>query len=133
MVPDVYWIITGSLGFDVGSAMVVVAGGDEGVPVVEADDLAQLGTGGATSRTVSSIGLPRNALHHEHAGRAGLLQHIFDFVALKPGLTVTSTMPASPAPNSSMIHSGRFCAQTAIRSPGLKRRSRARAVRCASV
>jgi hypothetical protein len=41
-------------------------------------------------------------------------------------------MPAMPAPNSSIIHSGMFCAQTAMRSPGLKRDSSARAVRWTS-
>ena len=88
---------------------------------------------GATSRTVCSIGLPRKELTTNTPAERDCFSTYSTSLALKPGLTVTSTMPASPAPNSSMTHSGRFCAQTAIRSPGLKRLSKARAVRCASL
>ena len=107
----------------------VVAGGDEGRPVVERDDLAQFAAArrDLARRLQHRIAAKRG--HHEHAGRARLLQHIFDFSLRNPGLTVTSTMPAIAAPNSSITHSGRFCAHTAIRSPGLKRVSSARAVR----
>jgi hypothetical protein len=86
----------------------------------------------ATSRTVCSIGLPRKALTTNTPDARDCFRTYSTSLVLKPGLTVTSTIPAMPAPNSSMIHSGRFCAQTAIRSPGLKRVSKARAVRCAS-
>ena len=48
---------------------------------------------------------------------------------LNPGLTVTSTRPANAAPNSIMIHSGMFGAQTATRSPGSNRFNSACAVR----
>ena len=88
---------------------------------------------GATSRTVSSIGLPRKELTTNTPAARDCFSTYSTSLLLNPGLTVTSTMPASPAPNSSITHSGRFCAHTAIRSPGLKRLSRARAVRCASV
>ncbi len=48
------------------------------------------------------------------------------------GLTVTSTSPASAAPNSRTTHSGRFGDHTATRSPGENRDSSARATSSAS-
>src|SRR3954447_20491427 len=84
---------------------------------------------GDTSRAVSSIGLPRNELTTKRPTERDCFSTYSTSFALKPGLTVTRTSPANPAPNSSKIHSGRLYAHTAILSPGLNRVSRARAVR----
>jgi hypothetical protein len=76
----------GIAGLDVGKRGVVVAGGDEGCPVVKADDLAQL----LAARRDLAHGLQHRiaaeGADHEHAGRAGLLQHIFDFVGPETGI-----------------------------------------------
>ena len=90
------------------------------------------GQRGATSRTVSSIGLPRNAVTTNTPAARDCFSTYSTSLARNAGLTVTSTTPAIAAPNSIITHSGRFWAQTATRSPGWKRRRRARAVRCAS-
>jgi hypothetical protein len=87
---------------------------------------------GATVRTVSSIGLPRNSRITKTPAERDCFSTYSTSLARKPGFTVTSTMPAIAAPNSSITHSGMFWAQTAMRSPGLKRLSSARAVRRAS-
>jgi hypothetical protein len=86
---------------------------------------------GATSRAVSAIGFPRKELTTNRPDARDCFSTYSNSFALKPGLTVTRTIPASPAPNSSMIHSGKLHDQTAILSPDLKRLSKARAVRCA--
>ena len=64
----------------------IVAGGDEGGPVVETNDLAQFRATGCdfTHRIQHRIAAERR--HHEHAGGPGLLQHIFDLVGAKAGV-----------------------------------------------
>ena len=87
MVPEVYWIITGSPGFDVGKRdALVVAGGDEGRPVVEADDLAKLRTARRNLARRLQHRVAAKGIGDEHAGRAGLLQHIFDFLDPEAGI-----------------------------------------------
>ena len=85
-----------------------------------------------TACTVSSIGLPRKLSTTKMPAERDCFSTYCTSLVRNAGLTVTSTMPAIPAPNSSITHSGMFCAQTAIRSPGLKRVRSARAVRWAS-
>jgi len=94
-------------GFDDGKRdALIVAGGDEGSPVVEADDLAKFG---AVRRDLAhrlQHRIAAEAVDDEHSGRARLLQHIFDFLAPEAGIDGDQHHAASPAPNSSMIHSG---------------------------
>ena len=131
--PDVYWIMTGSSGLTTGS----VTRSSSPAAMNEFQSSKQMisrssGQFGATACTVSSIGLPRKPLTTKTPAERDCFSTYSTSLARKAGFTVTSTMPAMPAPNSSIIHSGRFCAQTAMRSPGLKRDNSARAVRWAS-
>ena len=133
VVPEVYWIITGSSGLTAGSAMLSASP----AAVNSAQSSKQMisrnsGQFGFTACTVSSIGLPRKPFTTNTPAERDCFSTYCTSLARNAGLTVTSTMPAMPAPNSSMIHSGTFCAHTAMRSPFLKRVSSARAVRCAS-
>ena len=133
VVPDVYWIMTGSSGLTAGSVML----SSSPAAMNEFQSSKQMisrnsGQFGATACIVSSIGLPRKPLTTKTPAERDCFSTYSTSLARKAGFTVTSTMPAIPAPNSSIIHSGRFCAQTAMRSPGLKRDNSARAVRWAS-
>ena len=64
----------------------VVAGGDEGGPVVEADDLAKLRAARRDLAHRLQHRIAAERIDHEYAGRAGLLQHIFDFVGPEAGI-----------------------------------------------
>jgi hypothetical protein len=77
---------------------------------------------GATACTVSSIGLPRKPLTTKTPAERDCFSTYSTSRARNAGFTVTRIMPAMPAPNSSITHSGRFCAQTAMRSPRLEAR-----------
>ena len=61
----------------------VVAGGDEGIPVVEADDLAQFGAVRRHRLHRLQHRIAAEAVDDEDAGRARLLQHIFDLPGAK--------------------------------------------------
>ena len=77
MVPEVYWIMTGSSGLtDRQLDALVVARGDESIPVVEADDLAQLGAVRRHRLHRLQHRIAAKAVDDEDAGRARLLQHI---------------------------------------------------------
>ena len=61
----------------------VVARGDESIPVVEADDLAQFGAVRRHRLHRLQHRVAAKAVDDEDAGRARLLQHIFDFPGAK--------------------------------------------------
>jgi hypothetical protein len=76
--------MTGSSGLTAGSLMPsFVAGGDEGFPVVEADDLAQLGAVRRHRLHRLQHRVAAKAVDDEDAGRARLLQHILHLARAK--------------------------------------------------
>ena len=81
---------------------------------------------------VASIGLPLKAVETTMPADFDWSSTYSTSCCRKPGLIVTRTSPAIAAPNSIMIHSGMFGAQTATRSPGSNLRNNACAVRSAS-
>ena len=133
VVPDVYWIWTGSSGATSGSASVGAPDARNAVEVGEGDRLAELGklaahapraTAPSGCRGTRAAGRPRP--RRTARGRTSSSPGLY------AGLTVTRIRPASAAPNSSTSHSGMLGAHTATRSPGAKRPSSARAQRSAS-
>ena len=84
VVPEVYWIMTAIVGSDRRQLdALVVAGGDERIPVVEADDLAQFGAVRRHRLHRLQHRVAAKAVDDEDAGRARLLQHILDFAGAK--------------------------------------------------
>ena len=130
VVPEVYWIITASLGLTAGKAIEVSS-----PAATKASHCAKRITSRSSGQRaricsiVAHIGLPRNSSTTTTPAQRDCLRMYSTSAARRPGLTVTSTSPAMAAPNSIITHSGRFCAHTATRSPGLKRVVSARAVR----
>ena len=132
VVPDVYWICTGSSGPTSGSCSVDVPDARNASKSVKA--IASRSPG-SSLRTVSSdcaIGLPRNSGSRKIPAAPDCSSTYLSSPGLYAGLTVTRVRPASAAPNSTTSHSGMLGAHTATRSPGAKRPSSARAQRSAS-
>src|ERR1019366_7472033 len=64
----------------------IVAGGDEGRPVVEADDLPKLGAAWRNLAHRLQHWIAAEDIDDEYAGRAGLLEHIFEFAGPETGI-----------------------------------------------
>ena len=82
--PDVYWIITGSVGLTSGSA--ILWSSPAAMKVSQSsNEMTSRNSGqrGATSMHRFQHRIAAERRHHEDAGRAGLLQHIFDLVGPK--------------------------------------------------
>ena len=127
VVPEVYWTCAGSSVLTAGR---VCAGEPLAVKSAQSVNDTTSRSAGSPSRTSSSS---RSSRVPRYSG-IRKIPFALDWprtwassCARSAGLTVTIVIPASAAANSSMTHSGMLFAQTATRSPGSNRPSRARA------
>ena len=107
VVPDVYWIITGSEGS--GSSRSPV--NDDADAISSAHSSKRMisrssGHSGCTSWTIDSIGLPRNSVAVMTPAERDWFSTYCTSWARKPGFTVTMISPAIALANSSTTHSG---------------------------
>ena len=119
-------IRAGSDGLSRGSGAGPGAAGRELVPVREADGLAQRGElRPEPGCTTSTMDTPRWLVPWTSPATPDCPSAYFSSAERYCGFTVTRMTPARAAPSWSMTHSGRLASQTATRSPGSNRASRA--------
>ena len=132
VVPEVYWIMTASSGPTSGSSI----SGSAACPSSSTSSIAMISRNslqfGAISSAIFRIGLPRWFVATMSPAERDWLSTYSTSLACNAGLTVTRMTPAIAHANSSTIHSGRFGAHNATRSPGSNRVVRARATASAS-
>ena len=132
VVPDVYWICTGSPGATTGRAR---AGSVDSRNTGQSSNSTVSRSSGSSARIsarLAAIGLPRYSVRRKIPAARDWPRTWRSSAGRSAGSTVTSVSPASAAPICSSSHSGRLLAHTATRSPGANRPSSARAVTSAS-
>jgi len=86
VVPEVYWICTGSRGLDVRQGRGWIVAGVEGGGVLDVDDFADGGDLGGDGGGDLGHGVAAKFGHQEEADRARLFEHVFQLTRLVGGV-----------------------------------------------